>query len=95
MKPIFKYLCIPALITLPVSSAFADDPIKLPNERLADQNYDYTGKDIIIKWTKDGRPSEPAPIRNAHVTAQNITIEADYPESSNMLNKGIYSDSGN
>ena len=64
MKPIFKYLCIPALITLPVSSAFADDPIKLPNERLADQNCDYTGKDIIIKWTKE-KPRNHAELINS------------------------------
>ena len=93
MKPIFKYLCIPALITLPVSSACADEVVELPNQRLMGSSYDYTGKDLVLKWEKGKTPTDGSPIRDAQVTAQNITIEADFPDDyGGTLNKGIWSD---
>ena len=93
MKIIFKYLCVPVFITLPVSSVYADEVVELPNTRLINSNYDYTGKKLIIKWTKDESPTDGSPIRDSQVIAQNIIIETDFPDSHNgTLNKGIWSD---
>ena len=97
MKPIFKYLCIPALITLPASSIYAEDEdVKYPvNHSITGLNNDYSGKNLFITWTKDEPHDGDAPIKGAQVTAQNITIEADFPdynkgEYRGILNKGIY-----
>ena len=93
MKIIFKYLCVPVFITLPVSSVYADEVVELPNTRLINSNYDYTGKKLIIKWTKDESPNDGSPIRDSKVIAQNIIIETDFPDSHDgTLNKGIWSD---
>lgn len=93
MKIIFKYLCVPVFITLPVSSVYANEVVELPNTRLINSNYDYTGKDLIIKWTKDESPTDGSPIRDSQVIAQNIIIETDFPDSyDGILNKGIWSD---
>ena len=56
-------------------------------------SYDYTGKDLVLKWEKGKTPTDGSPIRDAQVTAQNITIEADFPDDyGGILNKGIWSD---
>ena len=79
-----------------LSSVYANEVIELPNQRLIGPNHDYTGKDLIIKWTNDGSLFEAAPIRDAQVTAQNITIEADFPDKyGGILNKGIWSGGSN
>lgn len=88
MKPIFKYLCIPALITLPVSSACADDDTDTFINKLISSNrgntnygdlntYKYPDRNLVITWTDDSR-GDGSPIRNADVYAKNITIISDF-----------------
>ena len=101
MKPIFKYLCIPALITLPVSSACADDDTdtfinKLISSDRGSTNdgdlntYKYPDRNLFIKWTDDSR-GDGSPIRNADVYAKNITIISDFV-GNQWTDKGIISD---
>ena len=101
MKPIFKYLCIPALITLPVSSACADDNTdtfinKLISSDRGSTNYGdlntykYPDRNLFIKWTDDSR-GDGSPIRNADVYAKNITIISDFV-GNQWTDKGIISD---
>ena len=68
MKPIFKYLCIPALITLPVSSACADDDTDLFINKVINI-YQHPDRKLVITWTDDSNksPSDGSPIRNADV----------------------------
>lgn len=47
MKIIFKYLCVPVFITLPVSSVYANEVVELPNTRLINSNYDLQEKILL------------------------------------------------
>lgn len=80
MNPIFKYLCIPALITLPVSSACADDDTDTFINKLISSNrgntnygdlntYKYNDRNLVIIWTDNSR-GDGSPIRNADVSAK-------------------------
>ena len=92
MKPIFKYLCIPALITLPVSSACADDDTDLFINKVINI-YQHPDRNLVITWTDDSNksPSDGSPIRNADVSAKNITITSDFL-GNRWTDKGIISE---
>ena len=92
MKPIFKYLCIPALITLPVSSACADDDTDLFINKVINI-YQHPDRKLVITWTDDSNksPSDGSPIRNADVSAKNITITSDFL-GNRWTDKGIISE---
>ena len=92
MKPIFKYLCIPALITLPVSSACADDDTDLFINKVINI-YRHPDRNLVITWTDDSNksPSDGSPIRNADVSAKNITITSDFL-GNRWTDKGIISE---
>ena len=92
MKPIFKYLCIPALITLPVSSACADDDTDLFINKVINI-YQHPDRNLVITWTDDSNksPSDGSPIRNADVSAKNITITSDFL-GNRWADKGIISE---
>ena len=92
MKPIFKYLCIPALITLPVSSACADDDTDLFINKVINI-YQHPDRNLVITWTDDSNksPSDGSPIKNADVSAKNITITSDFL-GNRWTDKGIISE---
>ena len=92
MKPISKYLCIPALITLPVSSACADDDTDLFINKVINI-YQHPDRNLVITWTDDSNksPSDGSPIRNADVSAKNITITSDFL-GNRWTDKGIISE---
>lgn len=80
MNTVFKYLCIPALITLPVASAYADDDTDSLTNKLISRTranlskgdlttYQHPDRNLVITWTDNSR-GDGSPIRDADVSAK-------------------------
>ena len=92
-------------ITLPISSAYASYDATTNTETLTNQlisntrgdtakgdfkSYNYPDRNLVITWTNSSR-SDGSPIRDADVSAKNITILSDFI-GNKWTDKGVISD---
>lgn len=58
------------------------------------KTYDHADQNLVINWNKDNHRGDGAAIRDASVNAKNITINADFDDPADWVNKAIISSQG-
>ena len=58
------------------------------------KTYDHADRNLVINWNKDNHRGDGAAIRAASVNAKNITIDVDFDDPADWVNKAIISSQG-